>query len=155
MRIDDYRTGTSFEITCTRHSDSESGETFYSDFGIFPNMAFMWGRKKEDVMTVRATVIEEDVKIISLLKDKTYKKGIDYFGRVEFGNEDGSLTIDMIYPGINQYYVCFPYGPDFGLLWDNDVFDRAGKLIHRKGERRAMNVRLKIEEIKNQQNGQI
>ena len=90
------------------------------------------GRKPEEVITVKATIIEEDVMCQKLMAGKNYDvNSIDYFGQIFF--KEDKIYINLIYPNIKQYFICFPYGTDIGL------FDS-------EGNRKEMNVRLKIEE---------
>lgn len=137
MEIKDYKVGTSFEITCSkekhRTSGKEDGKYYYQNFGIVKEHAYMWGANPENVITVKATIIEEDVMCQKLMMDKNYdNNSIDYFGRISF--DEGRISISIIYPNIKQYFICFPYGTDVGLF-DKD------------GNREEMNVRLKIEEL--------
>lgn len=133
MEIRDYKVGTSFEITCTKEEHRTSGKLYYHNFGIVKVYAYIWGVKPENVIKVKATIIEEDVMCQKLMVDKNYDdNSIDYFGRISF--EEGKMDILFIYPNIKQYFACFPYGTDIGLF-DKD------------GNRKAMNVRVKIEEI--------
>ena len=136
MEIKDYKVGTSFEITCSKEKHRASGKEdckyFYQNFGIVKEHASIWGANPENVITVKATIIEEDVMCQKLMVDKNYdNNSIDYFGRISFNK--GKMDIHIIYPNIKQYYICFFYGTDVGLF-DND------------GNRKEMNVRLKIEE---------
>lgn len=138
MIIDNYKVGTSFEITCSKEehkiSGKKDGKHYYQNFGIVKEHAYMWGVKPENVITVKATIIKEDVMCQKLMTSKNYDvNSIDYFARIHF-LDNGQYDISMIYPNIKQYFICFPYGTDIGL------FDREGK-------RKEMNVRLKIEEI--------
>lgn len=137
MEIKDYKVGTSFEITCSkekhRASGKEDGKYYYQNFGIVKEHASIWGANPENVITVKATIIEEDVMCQKLMVDKNYdNNSIDYFGRISF--DEGKMDIHIIYPNIKQYFICFPYGTDVGL------FDK-------EGNRKEMNVRLKIEEL--------
>ena len=148
MKINDYKVGTTFEITCTKETfenfHNKNGDTYYNNFGIIPRLANMWARKEEDVIKVRGTIIEEDVLVDKLFKDTLYDdKQTDYFGQIEFEDfeETGQYDIRLIYPNIKLYFMCFPYGPDSGRFWKMDC----GK--HKKGDRKAMTVRLKFEEI--------
>jgi hypothetical protein len=148
MKINDYKIGTNFFITCTKEHKknfhNNKGEEYYSNFGIIPRLASMWAKKEEDVITVKATIIEEDVLINELLHDKNYDdNSIDYFGCVDFEEfyKDNQYNIQMIFPNIKQYFICFPYGPDSIRFWQTDLEP------HKKGDRRGMTVRLKIEEI--------
>ena len=66
--------------------------------------------------------------------------------------DDGTLKIGLIYPNIKLYNMCFPYVIDDCLFFDRDftsinyeTFEQT--IIHKKGDRRAMTVRLKIEEV--------
>ena len=136
MIIDNYKVDTSFEITCSKEENKTSGKKdgkhYYQNFGIVKKHAYMWGANPENVITVKATIIEEDVMCQKLMVDKNYdNNSIDYFGRISF--DEGRISISIIYPNIKQYFICFPYGTDVGLF-DKD------------GNREEMNVRLKIEE---------
>lgn len=133
MIIDSYKIGTSFKIQCTKHKYNKLANIYYDSFGIIKEFASLWGRKPEEVITVKATIIEEDVLVEEKYKDETYdENSIDYFARIHF-LDNGQYDISMIYPNIKQYSVCFPGGPDSGrfTLQDGQV---------------EMNVRLKIEE---------
>ena len=148
MKINDYKIGTEFFITCTkenvRNYHNAEEKTFYSSFGIIPRLASMWAKNEEDVITVKGTIIEEDVLINELFRDKNYDdNSIDYFGWVDFENfyKDNQYDIRMIFPNIKQYFICFPYGPDSVRFWQNDLEP------HKKGDRKGMTVRLKIEEV--------
>lgn len=137
MEIKDYKVGTSFEIRCSKEeyktSGKKDGKHYYENFGVVKEHASIWGVNPEDVITVKATIIEEDVMCQKLMLDKNYdNNSIDYFGRISF--DEGKIYIHFIYSNIKQYFTCFLYGPDVGLF-DKD------------GNREEMNVRLKIEEL--------
>ena len=72
MKINDYKVGTSFEINCAKQKHIRTGETIYDSFGINKNLAYMWGRKPEDVVKARCTIIEEDVRLRDKFNDKNY-----------------------------------------------------------------------------------
>ena len=157
MKINDYKVGYSFEIDCTKSYRKVSGESteqiIYDSFNICKEHASIWGRKPEDIVKVKATIIEEDVIIKNLLKrDSGYDTNqVDYFGWIDF-EHNKPTRINMIYPNIKQYFVCFPYGPDVNRFWGYDSvkfdYDTGKKTIdHLNGDRRGMTVRLKIEEI--------
>ena len=148
MKIPNYKVGTSFVINCAkvkrRYCGDELDEFIYDSFGIDSKHAYFWARKPEEIVKVRCTIIEEDVLINNLIKSKEYDDNcVDYFGWIDFDSLEGDLTINMIYPNIKLYFVCFPYGPDLGRFWNSDSND----FSHKKGDRRGMTVRLKIEEI--------
>lgn len=137
MEIKDYKVGTSFEITCSkeehRTSGKKDGKHYYQNFGVIKKHAYIWGVNPEDVITVKATIIEEDVMCGELMRNESYdNNSIDYFGRISFN--EGKMDIHFIYPNIKQYFICFPYGTDIALF-DKDE------------NRKEMNVRLKIEEL--------
>ena len=152
MKINNYKVGTSFEITCTKRKHIITGETVYDSFGIIENLAYMWGRKPEDIVKVRCKIIEEDVLLMNKFKDKNYDENCtDYFALITWG-DDGTLNIGLIYPNIKLYDMCFPYEIDKCLFYDKDfttydykTFEE--KIVHKKGDRHRMTVRLKIEEI--------
>ena len=149
MKINDYKVGTTFEITCTKENTknfhNKEGNTYYNNFGIIPRLANMWGRKEEDIIKVKGTIIEEDLIVSDLYKyGSSYDANqVDYFGWIYFEDfeETGQYDIKLIYPNIHLYFMCFPYGPDSGRFWKIDC----GK--HKKGDRKGMTVRLKFEEI--------
>lgn len=145
MIIPDYKIGTSFEITCTK--TWKQNQWLYRDFEISKEHSSIFGRKPEDVIKVRMTIIENDTYIKGLYQDNNYDENCtDYFGRINF--EKKRLRIGCIYGNIKAYTVCFPDEPDVGLFWENDIkIPGTNKIEYHKGERRAMNVRLKIEEI--------
>ena len=147
MKIDSYKAGTTFVTQCaSRHT--HDGRPIYDSFDINPNYAYMWGRKPEEIRTVRGTIIQEDVLVNDLMVSKDYDQNqIDYFGWIEF-LEDGTYDIRMIYPNIKLYFVCFPYTPDVKRFRKDDFIDATGKVRWRKGDRVGMSVRLRIEEIK-------
>lgn len=136
MKIKDYKTGTTFEITCTKEHNC------YNHFQIHKDLVHMYGKKQEDVITVKCTIIEEDVIVSDLYKyGSSYDANkVDYFGWIEF-EDDGTYDIGLIYPNIKLYFMCFAYGPDARRFWNHDIDN------HKKGDRRGMTVRLKIEEL--------
>jgi len=152
MKINDYKIGTSFEITCAKRKHVTTGETVYDSFGISKEHSRIWGRKPEDVITVKMTIIEEDVLLMNKYKDENYDENcIDYFAVITW-EDDGTLNIGCIYPNIKLYNMCFPYEIDKCLFYDRDfttydyeTFEE--KTIHKKGDRHRMTVRLKVEEI--------
>lgn len=152
MKINDYKIGTSFEITCTKRKHISTGETVYDNFGIIENLAYMWGRKPEDIVKVRCKIIEEDVLLMNKFKDKNYDENCtDYFALITW-EDDNSLSIGLIYPNIKLYNMCFPYEIDKCLFYDRDFttidLDTYKEIIlHKKGDRHRMTVRLKVEEI--------
>ena len=147
MKIQNYKKGTEFEITCVRFNHPNHG-LIYNAFQIKKNFANMWGEDPNNVITVKATIVDEDVIIEDLMRDKSYDDNcVDYFGLVDF-NEDGTFDIGLIYPNIKQYFVCFPSGPGATRFWNFDDKDyETGKYHHKIGDRRSMTVRLKIDEI--------
>ncbi len=147
MKIPSYKKGTSFNITCCKNID-EDGSVFYNHFEIIPTLADMWGHNPKDVITVKATIIDEDVIVEDLMKDKSYDENcVDYLGLVDF-NIDGSYEIGIIYRNIKLYFVCFPGGPGKERFWSSGYKNyKTGKYYYRKGDRRSMTVRLKIEEL--------
>ena len=149
MKISDYKVGTSFEINCAKHKHINTGELVYDSFGIVKEFASIYGRKPEQIIKVKCTIIEEDV----IIKDLMYhgspydENSIDYFGFID-GFEKNNLNISMIYRNIKLYSICFPYGPDSQRFWEYDQKNhKTDEYDFRKGDRRAMTVRLKIEEI--------
>ena len=149
IAIRDYKVGTTFNTTCAKRMNTSKGglqTAVYDSFGIDIEHAAFWGRKKKDVVSVKCTIIEEDVLMCKIYKiDSDYDiEQIDYFGYIDFSDE---LTISMIYPNIKLYFICFPFNPDGLRFWDSDIKDAYNQIKHRKGDRRAMTVRLKVEEI--------
>ena len=152
MKINNYKVGTSFEITCTKRKHISTGETVYDNFGIVENLAYMWGRKPEDIVKVRCKIIEEDVLLMNKFKDENYDENCtDYFALITW-EDDGTLKIGLIYPNIKLYNMCFPYEIDKCLFYDRDFTEYdyktfEEKIVHKKGDRHRMTVRLKVEEI--------
>ena len=149
MKINDYKVGTTFEIPCTKRINQQTNEIVYDSFGIDKKHANIYGRKPEDVITVKCTIIEEDVIVDDLMKyNSTYNtNSLDYFGHIT-GFEKNELDISLIYANIKVYSICFPYGPDTIRFWNYDQLDKDFKnYLYREGDRRSMTVRLKIEEI--------
>ena len=149
MTINDYKIGTSFEINCAKHKHIKTGETVYDSFGIDKKFANLYGRSPEQVIRVKCTIIEEDVIIKDLMnKDSDYdENSIDYFGFID-GFEKNNLKISIIWRNIKLYAICFPNSPDFQRFWELDQLNYETKEYEfRKGDRRAMTVRLKIEEL--------
>ena len=150
MKISSYKKGTTFECLCAHKGVVKDGRPFLDSFGIIPKFASMYGRKPEDIVTVRGTIIEEDIIVKELMKhDSPYDSNAhDYFGWIDF-EDDGSYNLRMIYGNIKLYYMCFPNGPDIGRFYCNDVEDiKTWKIIHKAGDRRGMTVRLEFEIIK-------
>ena len=149
MTINDYKIGTSFEINCAKHKHIKTCETVYDSFGIDKKFANLYGRSPEQVIRVKCTIIEEDVIIKDLMnKDSDYdENSIDYFGFID-GFEKNNLKISIIWRNIKLYVMGFPYGPDSQRFWEFDQLNYETKEYEfRKGDRRAMTVRLKIEEL--------
>ena len=157
MKITDYKVGYSFEIDCAKSFKKINGEPteqiIYDSFDIMKEHAYMWARNPEDIVKVKATIIEEDVIVDDLLKrNSSYDTNqVDYFGWIDF-EYNNPVRISMIYPNIKQYFMCFPNGPDVNRFWKYDSikfdYDTYEKTIdHLSGDRRGMTVRLKIEEI--------
>ena len=149
MTINDYKIGTSFKINCAKHKHIKTGETVYDSFGIDKKFANLYGRSSEQVIKVKCTIIEEDVIIKDLMnKDSDYdENSIDYFGFID-GFEKNNLKISIIWRNIKLYAICFPYGSDSRRFWEFDQLNYETKEYEfRKGDRRAMTVRLKIEEL--------
>jgi hypothetical protein len=152
MIIPDYKVGTQFEINCTKYMHPTYNVVVYRDFDISHKLAFMYGRKPEDIIKVNATIIEEDVHLRDKFNDKNYDENCtDYFGLITW-EDDNSLSIGLIYANIKLYNMCFPYVIDECLFFDNDIkkfnyetYEET--IIHKKGDRHKMTVRLKIEEI--------
>ena len=149
MTINDYKIGTSFEINCAKHKHIKTCETVYDSFGIDKKFANLYGRSPEQVIRVKCTIIEEDVIIKDLMnKDSDYdENSIDYFGFID-GFEKNNLKISIIWRNIKLYAICFPNGPDSQRFWEfEQVNYETNEYEFRKGDRRAMTVRLKIEEL--------
>ena len=149
MKINDYKVGTSFEINCTKHNHIKTGEILYDSFGIDKKFASIYGRKPEQVIKVKCTIIEEDVIIKNLISNNSDydDNSIDYFGFID-GFENNDLNISMIWYNIKLYFVCFPYGPDSLRFCQYDQKNyETNEYDFKKGDRRGMTVRLKIEEI--------
>jgi len=155
MNVNDYKAGYSFNIYCAKSLRRINGkpteQIIYDSFDIKKEHAYMWARKPEDIVKVKATIIEEDVIISNLFKkDSDYDTNkVDYFGWIDFEHNE-PVRITMIYPNIKQYFVCFPDGPDVLRFWKYDSIrnDFGEKTVeHLAGDRRGMTVRLKIEEI--------
>ena len=149
MTINDYKIGTSFEINCAKHKHIKTGETVYDSFGIDKKFANLYGRSPEQVIRVKCTIIEEDVIIKDLMnKDSDYdENSIDYFGFID-GFEKNNLKISIIWRNIKSYAICFPNSPDSQRFWEFEQLNyETNEYEFRKGDRRAMTVRLKIEEL--------
>lgn len=148
MKINDYKVGTTFEITCAKHKHLKTDEIVYDSFGIKKEFAYMWARKPEDIIKVKATIIEEDIVIKDLLNNPEYDENcIDYFGFID-GFEKNDLNISIIWRNIKLYEICFTYGADAERFFNHDQLDDDFKTyLWHKGDRRGMTVRLKIEEI--------
>ena len=150
MKINDYKIGTSIVTTAAQRTNNNG--TFYTSFGVNENYAHTFGVKPEDIVNVKATIIEEDVLIGDKYKDKNYdSNSIDYFALITW-QDDNTLEINLISPNIKVYNVCFPYIIDEHLFYENDITElnfetKELKTIHKKGDRHRMTVRLKIEEI--------
>lgn len=150
MKINDYKIGTSIVTTAAQRTNNNG--TFYISFGVNKNYAHTFGVKPEDVVNVKATIIEEDVLIGNKYKDKNYdSNSIDYFALITW-QDDNTLEINLISPNIKVYNVCFPYIIDEHLFYDRDITKidlntLETKTIHKKGDRHKMTVRLNVERI--------
>ena len=149
ITLPNYTKGTTFVCQCAHTGRIVDGRPYFDSFQITKEHAGIFGRKPEDVVTVRGTIIEEDVLVGELMKhDSTYDSNAhDYFGWIDF-EDDGTYTLHMIYGNIKMYFVCFPYGPDCRRFYSKDVTDiDTHKIIHKAGDRRGMTVRLEFEMI--------
>ena len=150
MKINDYKIGTSIVTTAAQRTNSNG--TFYTSFGVNINYAHAFGIKPEDVVNVKATIIEEAVLIGDKYKDKNYdSNSIDYFALITW-QDDNTLEINLISPNIKVYNVCFPYVIDEHLFYDKDITKidlntLETKTLHKKGDRHKMTVRLNVERI--------
>jgi len=151
MKIDNYRIGTTLITTCAKRL-SKTGEVYYRAFGISKKHANIYGEKPENVINCKLTIIEEDVLLKDKFKDKNYDENcIDYFGVITW-EDDGSLRIGCIQHNIKLYNMCFPYVIDNYRFFNEDFTSFDNKtleeiVIHKKGDRHRMTVRLKVEEI--------
>lgn len=150
MKINDYKIGTSIVTTAAQRTNNNG--TFYTSFGVNKNYARSFGVNPEDVVNIKATIIEEDVLIGDKYKDKNYdSNSIDYFALITW-QDDNTLEINLISPNIKVYNVCFPYVIDEHLFYDKDITKidlntLETKTIHKKGDRHKMTVRLNVEII--------
>ncbi len=146
MKIQDYKVGTTFEENCVV-INRKDGTKFYNHFGIIERFASIYGDKPEDIIKVRATIIEEDVVVKDLIASGYDLNTQEYFAWIDFEN-DGTYNIRLIYGNIKLYIICFPYGPDIERFYNHESRDiKTHKVIHKPGDRRGMTVKLKIEEI--------
>ena len=148
MKIPDYRKGTTFECQCAHTGRTIDDKPYFDSFGISEQHAMIFGRKAENIVTVRGTIIEEDVNVEGLLRNPSYDENAhDYFGWIDF-EDDESYNIRLIYGNIKSYFICFPGGPDSRRFYSTDVMDyNTEKIIHKAGDRRGMSVRLSFELI--------
>jgi len=79
MKINDYKIGTSIVTTAAQRTNNNG--TFYTSFGVNKNYAHAFGVKPEDVVNVKATIIEEDVLIGDKYKDKNYDSNSNHCHR--------------------------------------------------------------------------
>ena len=143
MKISDRVKGTTF------YCKAEFRNGNYFHLGIYPEHASAYGVDKKDIVNLKCEIIDDDVEVNNLYKDKNYNpKSVDYFGFIKYDEEDKYWDISMIYPCLTLYHMCFPYGADSERFYSSDIKDIfTYKIIHHKGDRRAYNVRLKVEQV--------
>lgn len=147
MKIVDYRKGTTFECQCAYRGRIVDGRPWLDSFGITKELASIYGRKPENIVTARGTIVEEDVIVSNLMKygSQYDTNSHEYFGWVDF-EDDGTFDLRMIYGNIKLYVICFPSGPDINRLYSNEVRDTVTwEVIHQPGDRRGMTIKLVFE----------
>jgi hypothetical protein len=143
MKIQDRVKGTIF------FCKAEFRNGNYYHLGICPEHTRAYGVDEKDIVDLKCEIIDDDVEVNNLYKDKKYDpKSVDYFGFIKYDEEDKYWDISMIYPCLTLYHMCFPYGADAERFYNNDIKDIfTYKITHHKGDRRAYNVRLKVEQV--------
>ena len=107
MKISDYKIGTTFETTAVKRFNETHNQVYYDSIGIIKEHAYMWGSKPEDVIKVKATIIEEDVLVDKLMKNNSGydTNSIDYFGQIDFEKGLDNLSIGLVYHNIKCYFM--------------------------------------------------
>ena len=144
VKIDSIEPGTKFRTTAV--ISERNGEKLFTHIGVSRIHSSIWGVDPEDIVNIECEIVDNDLSINELILDKSYDSNcIDYFCHAEI--EDNCFDISMIYPNIKQFFICYPYGPDASRFWSHEITDSDGNIIHRPGDRRAYQMRLKVKEI--------
>lgn len=134
------------EFRTTATMDENSIGQFFRNFFIDREHAKYWGKKPENVVDVKCTIVRNDITMIGLLDEGYDTNSIDYlaFAMVKDG---GRYNIMIIEPNFKVFNCNFPGGADNELFFEpyhiHDRFENISKL-----HRRAYICRLKVEEIK-------
>lgn len=143
ITIDSVEPGTKFVTTAVLHKDSK--EPFLKHFGASRDHCYVWGCKPEDIVDVECEIVENDVLVDQLLRDKNYdndKK--EYFACISV-EDDGTLDVGIVEPNIKVFFMCFPYGCDAERFWGHEIRDiYTNEIIHKVGDRRNYMVTLKV-----------
>lgn len=129
MKIANISIDTSVDTTATFTYER------FRDFGIIPELCSIWGRKKEDIINVRLTIIDSDISFYDYVKKEDYDwNSEDYFTFIEEKDGYYELSTVLTYGSANMFEMCFPNGPDV-RRFDTD------------GKRTGYICRLKVEQI--------
>ena len=108
--------GTSFEVYAVK-KHSKYGDFYNFINRIDPEHSSWFGCKKEDVITVRCTIIANDISVVALYKDPEYDENcIDYLMSYDLRNDNM-----IIMHNVKVFNCCFPYGADAICFAHNEV----------------------------------
>lgn len=143
VKIDSIEVGTKFSTTAIMHKDDK--REFLKHFGASRDHCYVWGCKPEDIVDVECEIIENDVLVDQLMRDKNYDcNQQDYFACISV-EDDGTLDVGIVEPNIKVFFMCFPYGCDIERFWNHEVKDVwTHEIKHKKGDRRNYMARLKV-----------
>ena len=128
--------GTSFEVYAVK-KHSKWGDFYNFINRIDPDHSSWFGCKKEDVITVRCTIIANDISVVALYKDPNYDENcIDYLMSYDLRHDNM-----IVMHNIKVFNCCFPYGADAICFAHHDTDE------YKKGDRIGYLCRVKIEEI--------
>lgn len=123
-----YSIGYSEENTCVIYRTSKDEECF-TDFGIFKPVAYMWGRKPENIRNCKITIIEDNISLAAKYRSGYDENCTDYFGWISYGDDDDKPNrIALIQPNIKMFSIQFAGAGDY------EAEHGAGKIVRLKVE---------------------
>ena len=136
IKLGDCKPGTSFEVYAVKQ-ENEIGKFFNYINQIDPDHARWYGQKKEDVIKVKCTIVDNDISVKELYSDPNYDDDcIDYL--MGYNLWSGNM---IIMPNVKAFNCCYPRGAD------ESRFAHHTTSTYKKGDRMGYLCRLKVEEI--------
>jgi hypothetical protein len=137
LKLDKFDIGTEF-YTYGIKAIGPSNRKFYNFINrIDPDHAWIFGKKKEDVIKLKCTILANDISVKRLYTDQDYDENcIDYLM-----GYDTVFNTAIIMHNIKVFNCCYPYGADAIVYATKDTS------LYKKGDRTGYLCRLKVEEV--------